>query len=67
MEGEEACFCYFLFDLEKHKSFAYIPTSGIKTNVVHLKNFDLMRWIDFKSWKKNLEEERGREGIRKIK
>jgi len=38
MEGEEACFWYFFIDLERPKSFAYIPTHGIKTNVVHLKN-----------------------------
>jgi len=32
MEGEEVCFfCFVVFIyLERHKSFAYIPTSGIK-------------------------------------
>jgi len=30
MEGEEAFFVVFFIDLKRHKSFAYIPTSGIK-------------------------------------
>jgi len=31
MEREEVCFCFVVFiDLERHKSFAYIPTSEIK-------------------------------------
>jgi len=31
MEGEEVCFFVVVFiDLERHKSFAYIPKSGIK-------------------------------------
>jgi len=30
MEGEEVCFFVVFIDLERHKSFAYIPTSGIK-------------------------------------
>jgi len=31
MQGEEVCFFFVVFiDLERHKSFAYIPKSGIK-------------------------------------
>ena len=36
----------------KDKSFAYIPLKKRDQNhVVHLKNFGLVSWIDFKSWK----------------
>jgi len=30
MEGEEVCFFVVFIDLERHKSFACIPKSGIK-------------------------------------
>jgi len=33
MEGEEVRFCLFLFWFGRIGSFAYIPTSGIKTDV----------------------------------
>jgi len=30
MEDEEVCFFVVFINLERHKSFAYIPKSGIK-------------------------------------
>jgi len=30
MEGEEVCFFFVFIDLERHKTFAYIPKNGIK-------------------------------------
>jgi len=31
MEGDGVCFCVVFIDLERHKSFAYIPKRGSKS------------------------------------
>jgi len=57
--GRRSMFFVVFIDLEGCDPFPTYPKNGIKTNVVHLKNFGLVSWIDFKSLKIFLEEERG--------
>jgi len=38
IEGEEVCFWYFLFDLERPKSFAYLRKNWDQNQVVHSEN-----------------------------
>jgi len=35
MEGEEVCFCVVFIDLERHKSFSYLPKNWDQNQVVH--------------------------------
>ena len=49
MEGEEVCFFFVVFiNLEKNKSFAYLPKSWDQNQVVHSQN-RFVSWVDFKS------------------
>jgi len=59
-EWREKKYVFFVvfIDLEGCGPLPTYPKNGIKTNVVHLKNFGLVSWIDFKSWKKKLEDKR---------
>ena len=54
-------FFVVFIDLERHKSFAYIPTSGIKIMLFTSKVY-LVSWVDFK-----VLEKRFLEGLRDLK